>query len=285
MVAMHLLASIPSPSSGAIHLGPLQIRAYGLMIAIGVVAAVKFASWRWEQRGGKPEDLTAMATWAVPAGLVGARLYHVATDYQRFQGQWLDAFAIWKGGLGIWGGVALGALVGVIVARRRGCDAAAMLDACAPAIPLAQAIGRVGNWFNQELFGKPSGLPWAVRIDVAHRPDAYVAVPTFQPTFLYEILWNLLVVGVVLLVERRTRLRTGSLFAVYVAAYTVGRFWIEALRIDDAHHILGLRLNDWTSIVVFVGAMTVLAVRRPSRRPDDAGDAVDVPAEARGGEG
>jgi prolipoprotein diacylglyceryl transferase len=265
MGTMFVPASIPSPSSGAIHLGPLQIRAYGLMIALGVVAAVRFAGRRWEARGGRAEDLTAMATWAVPAGLVGARLYHVITDYQRFQGHWLDAFAIWKGGLGIWGGVALGAIVGVIVARRRGCDAMAMLDACAPAIPLAQAIGRIGNWFNQELFGKPSTWPWAVRIDPAHRPDAYLDVPTFQPTFLYELLWNLLVVAVVLAVERRFRLRKGSLFAVYVAAYTVGRFWIEALRIDDAHHILGLRLNDWTSIIVFLGAITVLVVRRPAK--------------------
>lgn len=276
MDPMSLLASIPSPSSGALHLGPLQIRAYGLMIALGVIASVRFASRRWAERGGNPDDLTAMATWAVPAGLIGARLYHVATDYQRFQGHWLDAFAIWKGGLGIWGGVALGALVGVVVARRRGCDAAAMLDACAPAIPLAQAIGRLGNWFNQELFGKPSGLPWAVRIDVAHRPEAYPAVSTFQPTFLYELLWNLLVVVVVLAVERRVRLRKGSLFAVYVAAYTVGRFWIEALRIDDAHHILGLRLNDWTSILVFLGAVTVLVLRRPrgSAESPDAPEAL-----------
>jgi prolipoprotein diacylglyceryl transferase len=263
MDGMSLLASIPSPSSGAIHLGPLQIRAYGLMIALGVVAAVRFAAARWEARGGDREDLIAMATWAVPAGLVGARLYHVATDYQRFQGHWLDAFAIWKGGLGIWGGVALGAIVGVLVARRRGCDPLAMLDACAPAIPLAQAIGRLGNWFNQELYGKPSHLPWAVRIDPAHRPEAYLTVTTFHPTFLYELLWNLLVVGVVLLVERRFRLRKGSLFAVYVAAYTVGRFWVEALRIDDAHHLLGLRLNDWTSIVVFLGATAILVLRRP----------------------
>jgi prolipoprotein diacylglyceryl transferase len=258
-----VLASFPSPSDGAIHLGPLQLRAYGLMIALGVIVAVKVASSRWEARGGKAEDISAVATWAVPAGLIGARLYHVATDYQRFQGDWLDVFAIWKGGLGIWGGVALGAMVGWLVARRRGLDATLALDAAAPAIALAQAIGRWGNWFNQELFGRPSTLPWAVRIDAEHRPDRYLDVSTFHPTFLYESLWNLLVVGLLLVVERRWRLRKGGLFALYVAAYTVGRFWIEALRVDDAHHILGIRLNDWTSLVVFLGASVVLWRRRP----------------------
>ena len=262
-----MLAFIPSPSDGAIHLGPLQLRAYGLMIALGVFAAVKVASTRWANRGGRADDMVAVATYAVPAGLVGARIYHVITDYQRFEGRWLHVFAIWEGGLGIWGGVALGALVGVVVARRRGCDAVAMLDACAPAIPLAQAIGRWGNWFNQELFGRPTRLPWAVEIDASHRPAKYAAYSTFQPTFLYECLWNLVVVGIVLWAERRFRFRTGGLFALYVATYTFGRFWVELLRIDDAHHILGLRLNDWTSIVVFVAAVAVLVARR-GRRDD-----------------
>ena len=263
-----MFASIPSPSDGAIGLGPLQLRAYGLMIALGVLAAVKFASARWEKRGGKAEDLTAVATWGVPAGLVGARLYHVITDHQRFQGRWLHAFAIWEGGLGIWGGVALGALVGWWVARRRGLDATAMLDACAPAIPLAQAIGRVGNWFNQELYGRPTDLPWALEIDPSHRPDEYLDEPTFHPTFLYEALWCLGVVGLVLWAERRWNLTRGRAFALYVAAYTVGRFWIEALRVDDAHHILGLRLNDWTSILVFLAAATFLVRRRPAADPE-----------------
>jgi prolipoprotein diacylglyceryl transferase len=238
------------------------------MIALGVVAAVKVASDRWVAKGGRAEDMTAVATWGVPAGLVGARLYHVATDYQRFQGRWLHAFAIWEGGLGIWGGVALGALVGWIVARRRGCDATAMLDAVAPAIPLAQAIGRLGNWFNQELFGKPSTLPWALKIDPSHRPDGYLDQATFHPTFLYESLWNLLVVALVLWADRRWNLTRGRLFALYVAAYTVGRFWIEAMRIDDAHHVLGLRLNDWTSIVVFLAALVFLLRRRSAPREE-----------------
>ena len=267
-----MLASLPSPSDGTLDIGPLELRAYGLMIALGVLAAVRLASARWERMGGKGEDLTVMATWAVPAGLVGARLYHVATDYQRFQGQWLDAFKIWQGGLGIWGGVALGALVGWFVARRRGCDATLMLDACAPGIALAQAIGRWGNWFNQELFGRPSNLPWAVEIDPSNRPERYLDEPTFHPTFLYESLWNLLVVALLLAAERRWRFRKGGLFALYVAAYTVGRFWIEALRVDDTHHILGLRLNDWTSLLVFLVAAGVLWARRPSTAPGADGE-------------
>jgi prolipoprotein diacylglyceryl transferase len=271
---MGLLASLPSPSNGAIHLGPLQVRAYGLMIALGVVAAVKFSTARWRQRGGNPDDIGVIATWAVPAGLIGARLYHVITDNQRFRGRWLHAFAIWEGGLGIWGGVALGALVGWWVARRRGCDATAMLDVCAPAIALAQAIGRWGNWFNQELFGRPTSLPWGLEIDVSHRPENYLDRATFHPTFLYESLWCLLVVGVVLLVERRYRMKPGGVFAVYVATYTVGRAWIEALRIDDSHHILGLRLNEWTSLMVFLVAMAAIVARRP------APATVDDPANA-----
>jgi len=267
-----MLASIPSPSSGALHIGPLQLRAYGLMIALGVVAAVKVASDRWVAKGGRAEDMTAVATWGVPAGLIGARLYHVMTDYQRFQGRWLHAFAIWEGGLGIWGGVGLGALVGWIVARRRGCDATAMLDAVAPAIPLAQAIGRLGNWFNQELFGKPSSLPWALEIDPSHRPDGYLDQATFHPTFLYESLWNLLVVALVLWADRRWNLTRGRLFALYVAGYTVGRFWIEALRIDDAHHVLGLRLNDWTSIVVFLVAAAFLLLRKSAPEAEPSGE-------------
>ena len=271
---MALLAYLPSPSGGAIHIGSFQIRAYGLMIALGVLAAVKFASVRWRQRGGKPEDISAIATWAVPAGLIGARIYHVITDYQRFRGRWLHAFAIWEGGLGIWGGVALGALVGWRVARRRGLDATLVLDACAPAIALAQAIGRWGNWFNQELFGRPTSLPWALEIDPEHRPAKYLDQATFHPTFLYESLWCLLVIAVVLVVERRYRMRPGGIFAVYVAGYTLGRAWIEALRVDDTHHILGLRLNDWTSLIVFLAAVAVIVARRP------APAAVDDPANA-----
>ncbi|MHB8463677.1 MAG: prolipoprotein diacylglyceryl transferase, partial [Acidimicrobiales bacterium] len=230
-----MVAFLPSPSSGAIHLGPLQLRAYGLCIALGVWAAVVVSSRRYGRRGGDPGFITTLAIWAVPAGIIGARLYHVVTDYELYlppDGHPLNALKIWDGGLGIWGGVAAGVLVGMRVARRRGANSAVLLDSVAPALPLAQAIGRWGNWFNQELFGKPTALPWGLRIDATHRPAAYAAAHTFQPIFLYESIWDLCVVGIVLLVERRFRLRTGSLFEVYVAAYTFGRFFTEYERID-----------------------------------------------------
>ena len=191
-------------------------------------------------------------------------MYHVITDYELYLHRPLNAFAIWDGGLGIWGGVAAGAAVGAWIARRRGADVRLLLDCVAPALPLAQAVGRWGNYFNQELFGRPSRLPWAVRIDLAHRPAGYARFSTFQPTFLYECLWDLAVVGIVLLAERHLRLRRGYLFAVYVAAYTFGRFWVESLRIDFAHTFGGLRLNDWTSVVIFVVAVGfVIAGLRP----------------------
>jgi prolipoprotein diacylglyceryl transferase len=260
-------AYIPSPSSGAIHIGPLQLRAYGLSIALGVWAAVTVCSRRYAKKGGDPALITTIGIWAVPAGIIGARMYHVATDYQLYFGAGkhpLNALKIWDGGLGIWGGVLLGVIAGSIVARRKGAEVPVLFDAVAPALPLAQAIGRWGNWWNQELYGKPTKLPWALKIDAHHTATGVAG--TFHPTFLYESLWDLCVVGIVLLVERRLRLRTGSLLAVYVAAYTFGRFFTEYERIDTAHKIGPLRLNDWTSIVVFAGAVVTLYLynrRRP----------------------
>jgi prolipoprotein diacylglyceryl transferase len=250
-----LPASIPSPSRGVVHLGPFPLRAYALCILLGIFAAIFLAGRRWEARGGERRTISDIAVWAVPGGLVGARLYHVATDYQLYDDRPLDALRIWDGGLGIWGGVAGGALTAWFVARRWDIDFWGLADAAAPALALAQAIGRWGNWFNQELFGRPTSLPWGLEIDPQNRPDGYGASGTFHPTFLYESLWNLVVVGIVLVVEKRVSLRKGRLFAVYVAAYTFGRFWIELLRIDPAHEILGLRVNDWTSVIVFVVAM------------------------------
>src|SRR5665647_3736196 len=161
------------------------------MIAIGVIVAVELSRKRWRDRGGNPDDIYAIAFWAVPAGLIGARMYHVATDWRSYQGRWIDAFKIWNGGLGIPGGIALGVVVGLWVAHRRGLRFSSILDAVVPALPLAQAIGRLGNWWNQELFGRPTSLPWGLRIDVSHRPLQYISSTTFQPTFLYEMLWNL----------------------------------------------------------------------------------------------
>ncbi len=276
-----MLAFIPSPPDNAIHLGPLQLHAYGLMIALGVVAAVWLAGRRLEARGvGTKEDMSAIAMWGVPAGIVGARLYHVITDWKRFQGDWLRAFKIWDGGLGIWGGVALGLIVGLWAARKRGVTRAAALMAAAPALPLAQAIGRVGNWWNQELFGRPSTLPWALKIDPNFRPRQYKDFATFHPAFLYEGLWNMALCAVLLRIDRKRDVGAGKLFAIYVASYTFIRFFIEQLRVDDAFKILGLRVNEWVSGIVFLIALTYLLTHRHQKwvapepkvvQPDDEG--------------
>ena len=257
------------------HLGPFQLRAYGLCIALGVWAAVAVSARRFRARGGDPALITVIALWAVPAGIIGARIYHVITDYELYftKGHHpLNALKIWDGGLGIWGGIAAGVLVGAWVAHRHHAPLPVLFDCVAPALALAQAIGRWGNWWNQELFGKPTTLPWALQIQPSQRPPQYARFATFHPTFLYESIWDLCVVGIVLLVERRLRLRTGSLLAVYVAAYTFGRFFTEYERVDFAHKIGPLRLNDWTSIVVFVGAVVTLVVFN-RRRPVPGGQA------------
>lgn len=254
------VAYIPSPPANGISLGPLRLHVYGLMIALGVVAAVWLSQRRWSAIGGKPGTMATLAVWGVPGGLVGSRLYSLATSWQvDTQGHWYRAFEIWQGGLGIWGGIVGGIALGVVGVRRHRLPLAPLLDCVAPAFALAQAIGRWGNYFNQELYGHVSGLPWAVKIDHPEVPGHYYAPgTTFQPTFLYESLWDLAVVGIVIWIERRFRIRRGFLVAAYAAAYTFGRFFTEYLRIDEAHHYLGLRLNDWTSIGVFVVATAVL---------------------------
>ncbi|MFJ4846020.1 prolipoprotein diacylglyceryl transferase [Streptomyces sp. NPDC088733] len=268
---MEFIAFIPSPSRGVIHLGPVPLRGYAFCIIIGVFVAVWLGGRRWAARGGQKTTIADIAVWAVPFGLVGGRLYHVITSYELYFGEgkhWVNAFKIWEGGLGIWGAIALGALGAWIGCRRRGISLPAYADAVAPGIAFAQAIGRWGNWFNQELYGRPTDLPWGLKIDSAHRPADSLDVATYHPTFLYESLWCVGVALLVIWVDRRFKLGHGRAFALYVAAYTVGRFWIEYLRVDDAHHILGLRLNDWTSIVVFAGAvayMIVSARLRPGR--------------------
>jgi prolipoprotein diacylglyceryl transferase len=258
-----MLAFIPSPPDNAIHLGPLQLHAYGLMIALGVVAAVWLAGRRLEARGvGTKEDISTIAMWGVPAGIIGARLYHVITDWKSFQGDWLRAFKIWDGGLGIWGGVLLGMTVGLWAARKRGVSTAAGLMAVAPALPLAQAIGRVGNWWNQELFGGPSTLPWALKVDPNFRPTPYESVATFHPAFLYEGLWNVALCVVILRIDRKRNVGAGKLFAIYVAGYTFIRFFIERLRIDAASKLLGLRVNEWVSGIVFLIALAYILTHR-----------------------
>ncbi|MBU6535777.1 prolipoprotein diacylglyceryl transferase [Streptomyces sp. NPDC057245] len=262
------LAFIPSPSRGVLHLGPVPLRGYAFCIIIGVFVAVWLGNRRWIARGGRAGTVADIAVWAVPFGLVGGRLYHVITDYQLYFSEgrdWVDAFKIWEGGLGIWGAIAFGALGAWIGARRRGIPMPAYADAVAPGIALAQALGRWGNWFNQELYGKETNLPWAVEIT----STADGRVPgTYHPTFLYESLWCIGVALLVIWADRRFRLGHGRAFALYVAAYCAGRFWIEYMRVDDAHHILGLRLNNWTALLVFLLAvvyMVLSARKRPGR--------------------
>ena len=249
---------IPAPPGNGIHFASFELRAYGLMIALGAIAAVLFAQRRWRARGGNPDDIAAIALWAVPAGVVGARIYHVITDPELFRGRWLHVLAIWEGGLGIPGGIAAGVAAGAIVAHRRGLPVARLLDVVAPALPLAQAIGRLGNWFNQELFGRPTTVPWALHVDPAFRPPGFSQFSTFQPTFLYESLWNLALIAALIALERRTVLKHGRLFVLYIAGYATGRLWVEALRIDHANRIAGLRVNEWTSLMALLGATAVL---------------------------
>ncbi|SCK23894.1 prolipoprotein diacylglyceryl transferase [Streptomyces sp. WMMB 322] len=268
---MEILAFIPSPSAGEIHLGPVPLRGYAFCIILGVFVAVWLGGRRWVARGGRAGTVADIAVWAVPFGLVGGRLYHVITDYQLYFGEGrnpLDAFKIWDGGLGIWGAVALGALGAWIGCRRRGIPLPAYADAVAPGVALAQAIGRWGNWFNQELYGRATDLPWALKIDAQHRPVDTPSLATYHPTFLYESLWCVGVAALVIWADRRFKLGHGRVLGLYIASYTVGRFWIEYLRVDDAHHIAGLRLNDWTSLVVFVAAVigiVISARKRPGR--------------------
>lgn len=231
------------------------------MIALGVIAAVLVSQKRWTARGGDPDDITAVAMWAVPAGLIGSRVYHVFTDW-RFDEGWAEPFKIWEGGLGIPGGMAAGILTAIWLIRRNSWDQRSLLDAMVPSLPLAQAIGRLGNWFNQELFGGPSDLPWAVEIDDRYAAAAgYPDADTFHPTFLYESLWNLGLFGFLVWVDRGGKIRRGGLVAVYVVGYAVARIWLETVRIDAATEIGGLRVNIWMSIVGIAVAGGWLLVR------------------------
>ena len=212
---------------------------YGLILAVGVLVAVYVAEHRWRRRGYPRDGIYDLSFWVVIWGVIGARLYHVITDYQRFEDDPWRAFQIWRGGLSIWGAVIGGALAVVVICRRRQLPTLVVMDCMAPGIVLAEAIGRWGNYFNQELFGKPSTLPWALEIAPQHRPLGYAQYATFQPTFLYESLACLAILGILLLVEHRARLTTGQTFALYVVLYTFARFWFENMRIDPAHEIAG----------------------------------------------
>jgi prolipoprotein diacylglyceryl transferase len=253
---MTILASIPSPEHNTIDLGPLTIHFYGLMLLLAIASAIWLGGVRYVRRGGNWDLVFQIAVWGVLAGVVGARLYHDATSWNEVSQihRWWAPFAVWKGGLGVYGGILFGVLAGVVVIRKAGESVPMMLDIAAPGLLLAQGVGRWGNWWNQELFGKPTSLPWGVKIDLANRPLGYERFSTFHPTFLYEFLLAILGVGLLLLLERRFKFRAPALFALYVAYYALFRFFMELLRIDPAHEFAGLRVNAWVSLFLFVCA-------------------------------
>jgi prolipoprotein diacylglyceryl transferase len=261
------LAYLPSPSTGVWQIGPFPLRAYALAILLGVVAAVVIGERRWVARGGTKGAVTDVATIAVPFGIVGARIYHVVTSPAVYLDEPVRALYVWQGGLGIPGGIAGGFLAAYVVCRRRGYSRTAFADSVAPGIAVAQAIGRLGNWFNSELFGRPTMLPWGLKID-PDNPDAVPGAVAYHPTFLYELLWNLGVAALVVWADRRWKLGGGRVFALYLGAYAVGRAWIEALRIDEANELFGLRLNEYVMAVVFVGAVIYLRLRRKAGREE-----------------
>jgi prolipoprotein diacylglyceryl transferase len=254
---------------------------YGLSLLAAIAVCVWITGHCYVNRGGDWDLIFRLAVWGVAAGIVGARLYHVVTSWNEVPDEWWGVFAIWKGGLGVWGGIGLGCLVGAMVARRAGADVWLLADCLAPGLLVAQAIGRLGNWWNQELFGKPTDLPWGLEIDLLNRPLAYLDQATFHPAFLYELLWNLFAAALlVFVVERRLRPRPPGLFALYIALYCFGRLWIELIRIDPANHILGLRLNVWVSAIGLAAGLIWFWLsqrQRPKRPAAGKGPAMAVP--------
>lgn len=260
-----MLASIPSPPFNTIPIGPLDLHVYGLLIGIGVIVAVMITLNRYTDDPDERQAIERILVQAVVIGFVGARLAYVSTHLGRFEGEWWKVVAIWEGGLALFGGLTAGTLTAIFLIRRRNGDPWKLLDSAALAIPAAQAIGRWGNYFNQELFGTPSELPWAVEIAPRFRPDAYADAATFHPTFLYESLWNIaIVIPTLLWVERRFDLPRGGLFFVYAGLYGVGRFALELIRTDTTFRLLGLSRNGWVSLLVVVGAGVALMLRRRS---------------------
>jgi len=252
-------ASIPSPPLNGFHLGPFFLHAYGLAYVVAVIAAVAMTTRRWERQGGDRQLVYEVALWGFPAGLIGGRLYFLTTSWSQVPDHWWGPLAVWDGGLGIWGGIACGTLAGLWVLRRRGADIPRFLDAAAPALLVAQAIGRLGNYFNQELFGGPTSLPWGLAIDPAHRPPGYEGFTTFHPTFLYEIVWNLALAGFLVWLGKRGKVRPPGLFALYVAGYSGFRIFEELLRVDPAQHLFGLRLNFYVATVLCLAGLAWFA--------------------------
>ena len=273
-------ASIPSPGADSWDIGSLELRAYGLMIALGVLAAAWLFYRRFTQRGHSPELASSTTTWAVIAGLIGSRIYHVITDWKEYQGRWGDVWQIWEGGLGIPGAVIAAAAVMWVYARQKGIPLSDIADSVAPALPLGQAIGRWGNWFNQELYGRPTDLPWALEIDLENRCVEYDPLTreclkypyddTFHPTFLYECIWNLALVGALLWAGKRFTLKPGRLFGLYVLGYSLGRLWIEFIRVDFASELAGVRVNIWVMLALILGSVAYLLWGRGDDGEDDS---------------
>ncbi len=262
---------LPSPPNNGFYLGPLFVHFYGLAYVFAVLAAVLITARRWEAVGGHRQLVYDVALWGFPAGVIGGRLYFLATSWNEVPPHWWGPFAVWDGGLGIWGGIALGTLVGIWVLRRHGANVAMFMDAAAPALLVAQAIGRIGNYFNQELFGEPSKLPWALEISTAHRPVGYTQFATFQPTFLYEIIWNLLLAAALVWLGHHRKIRPPGLFALYVAGYSFARIGEELVRIDPAHHIFGLRVNFYIATVLcLAGLAWFVKIQRGAAAAADA---------------
>jgi prolipoprotein diacylglyceryl transferase len=273
---------LPSPSTNGFNIGPLFVHAYGLAYVLAVIAAVAITVRRWEATGGRRELVYEVALWGVPAGLIGGRLYFLATSWSEVPPHWWGPFAIWKGGLGIWGGIAAGTLAGMWRLRRRQANIPLFLDAAAPALLVAQAIGRLGNYFNQELFGGPTTLPWALEISPAHRPAGDLQYATFHPTFLYELIWNLLLAAALIWLGRQRSIRPPGLFALYVSGYSFARIGEELLRVDPAHYILGLRLNLYVASIL---CLTGLAWFMRTRRADAGNDSGGITHSGRAGIG
>ncbi|WJY68351.1 prolipoprotein diacylglyceryl transferase [Corynebacterium auris] len=278
-----ILANIPSPPQGVWYIGPLPIRAYALCIIAGIIVALWITLRRYKARGGNPDVVWDAVIVVIPAGIVGGRLYHVITDWDKYFGPGRDpwqAFNVTAGGLGIWGAVALGTLAVWLLFRFKNLPLGPFLDSAAPGVILAQAIGRLGNWFNQELYGRPTDVPWALDIYYRVGPDGSYApltgrstgevIASVHPTFLYEMVWNILVFALLLWADRRFRLGHGRVFALYVAGYALGRSFVELMRADEANMILGLRVNTWVSAILLIVALIVFfRLRRGRETPQE----------------
>ena len=257
---------IPSPPVNGIHLGPLEIHFYGLMYVVGITLAIIITRRRWSAQGGDPDLVADVALWSVPAGIVGGRIYFDITTPKYIPPHWWGPFAVWNGGLGIWGGIALASVVGIWRLRRHGANVPVFMDAVAPALLVAQGIGRIGNYFNQELFGGPTSLPWGLEVSPAHRPPGYGRYTTFHPTFLYELIFDFALAAALVWLGHHRGVRPPGLFALYVTGYSAFRIFEESLRVDPSEHFLGLRLNFYVaSVLTLFGLAWFIRTQRKAR--------------------